>query len=224
MTLDTDKDDVKNHKTGAILSLKKFNVDIKKLLEKENPQTQAEQPKKENKKERFENFLTQRKRLSRLAITQGIFFCEQLLSFNNQDFTLDETINEVYRVVIYFYKRMFFHNKYGDNAKNKKLEERFIRNVIKYYIVNAQEVDLLITKYLAKKWRLNRLNSVIRAGLRGAISEVLHAKKRQYKIIISEYTSLISTSIVLEKEVDFFNAILDNIMKEVQHKDAKHGN
>ena len=208
----------KNTKT---LTLKNPPIRHLKLLEQPNPQESTEQAGEETKKQKFESFLTYRKRLSRLALVQGIFFYEQFVNFSKVEFTPQEKVNEAYRTIIYFYKRMFFHEKYGTNKKNKKLEERLVRNTISQYVLNSQKVDELISKFLSKRWKIEMLNSVVRAGLRGAVCEALFSKKKQYKLIVSEYTTLIAQISLEEKEIAFFNAILDNIIKDIQNTYAK---
>ncbi len=221
-------EEIKSKSAGTFASAK--TITLKKPI---NPQTKVfardesvaikgvEDEERVSKKQKFESFLTYRKRLSRLAIVQGLYFYEQFSAFSKVPFTDEEKANEVYRTIIYFYKRMFFYEKYGTNKKNKRLEERFVRGVITYYILNAEKIDAYIKKYISKKWRISRLNSVIRAGLRGAICEAFFSRKRQFKLITSEYTDLIATTVLEEKEVAFFNAILDNIIKEIKENYAK---
>lgn len=166
-------------------------------------------------KQKFENFLTYRKRLSRLASVQGIHFYEQFKLFNEEDFTVEGEINEVYRVIIFFYKKYFFPEKYGDSKKTKRLDEKFVRTILGKTITNIDLIDSYIKKRLKKGWNIKRLNSVVRAGLRVAVSEILFTGKPNLKIIASEYTDIISFSIVDLKEVAFFNAVLDNIIKDI---------
>ena len=168
------------------------------------------------KKQKFENFLTYRKRLSRLSLSQALYFHENFQKFNEETLNPEEEWNEVYRVIIFFYKKMFFIEKYGDNKKNKKLDEKFLRNGIKSYLSSKEKVDGYIIRNIKKTWRISRLNAVIRSSLRAAICEALFVKNPNFKIILSEYTGLVSASVVDEKEVAFFNAVLDNIIKEIK--------
>ena len=207
-------------KNTTTLSLKNPSTRHLQLLSNPKLNNNTEAP-EESKKQKFESFLTYRKRLSRLALVQGIYFHEQFMQFTTIDLTNEEKVNEAYRTVIYFYKRMLFNGKYGTNKKNKKLEEKLVRSTIHQYITNAEMVDGLITKFLTKRWKLKMLNSVVRAGLRGAICEALFSSKKQYKLITAEYTTLMATLCTEEKEVDFFNAILDNIIKDIQKRYAK---
>ena len=167
------------------------------------------------KKQKFEAFLSYRKYLSRLALSQGLQFYETFKILNPEDLSFEEEVNEVYRVIIYFYKKIFFPNKYGDNKKNKKLEERFIRFSIMHFLKNKELIDSYIKNNINKKWCLNKLNSVIRSSLRAAICEAIYAKKISHKIIVNEYTDIVANSVATKKEVDFFNAVLDNIMKQI---------
>jgi transcription termination factor NusB len=168
------------------------------------------------KKQKFENFLTYRKRLSRLSLSQAHYFHENFLKFNEETLNPEEEWNEIYRVIIFFYKKMFFIDKYGDNKKNKKLDEKFLRNGIKSYLSSREKVDGYISRNIKKNWCISKLNSVIRSSLRSAICEALFVKNPNFKIILSEYTGLVAASVVDEKEVAFFNAVLDNIIKEIK--------
>lgn len=170
----------------------------------------------ETKKQKFENFLTYRKRLSRLSLSQGLYFHEQFKKMNDETLSLEEEVNEIYRVIIYFYKKMFFIEKYGDNKKNKKLDEKFLRNGIKNYIIAKEKIDSYIKQNIKKSWCIGKLNCVIRASLRSAICEALFAKNPNFKIIVSEYTTLVSGSVFNEKEIAFFNAVLDNTLKQIK--------
>ena len=170
-------------------------------------------------KQRFEAFLTYKKRLSRLAIVQSLYFYDQYLASNKDKHIKDKNLfNECYRTIIFFYKRFFFPKRYGENVKNKKLEEGFIQQIIYNFISEQVKIDNIITKYLSKKWRISKLNSIIRAGLRAAVCEAFTNKKCKNNILISEYTNLISDCVISEKEVDFFNAILENILKDIKQK------
>ena len=168
-----------------------------------------------SKKQKFEAFLSYRKYLSRLALSQALQFHETFKILNPEDLSFEEEVNEIYRVIIYFYKKIFLLNKYGDNKKNKKLEERFVRLNIINFLKNKELVDSYIKNNINKKWCLSKLNSVIRSSLRAAICEAVYSKKVSHKIIVNEYTDIVANSVATKKEVDFFNAVLDSIIKQI---------
>ena len=184
----------------------------------------------EVKKQRFEMVLTNRKRMTRMAFVQGIFYFEErrkmLKAMNNGSVvseTIKEEVNEIYRVLIFFYKQVFFPGRYGTTRKTRRLEEIFLRYVTEGVVFAQKEVDEMIKKYLAKKWTLNRLPGVIKAALRCATYEALYRYRTEPKVIISEYTQLIAGLIGETKEVDFMNAILHNIIHEVRGDEMKMG-
>lgn len=221
MSLIFKENTVKNNSNSPTLTLKNPNTANLKLLKTKLQEESEgiEQP--TSKKQKFEFFLTYRKRLSRLAIVQSIFFYEQFTKFSKANFTQEEKANEAYRTIIYFYKRLFFYSNYGTNKKNKKLEERFVRKIITQYVLNSTLIDNQISKFLNKNWKLKYLNSILRATLRSAVCEALFSPKKQYTLLISEYTNLIATELSNKKEVDFCNAILDNIMKDIKNNICK---
>lgn len=167
------------------------------------------------KRQKFEAFLSYRKYLSRLALAQSLQFYETFKVMNPNEMSIEEEVNEVYRVIIFFYKKVFFPNRYGENKKNKKLEEKFVRLSILNYLKNKDIVDSYIKSNINKKWCLSKLNSVIRASLRSAICEALYSRKVGHKIIVNEYTDIIANSVSTKKEIDFFNAVLDSILKQI---------
>lgn len=214
--------DSENYNSSEVQGVKSrtinFKTEVKSPIEKLKAASyvlKASNAEELSKKQKFEAFLSYRKYLSRLALAQGLQFYETFKIINPEKLTIEEEINEIYRVIIYFYKKIFFPNKYGENKKNKKLEERFVRYSIGNYLKNKETVDTYIKNNISKKWHINRLNSVIRSVLRAAICEVLFAKKLSHKIIISEYTDIIAMSVSTKKEIDFFNAVLDSILKQI---------
>ena len=170
------------------------------------------------KKEKFESFLTHRRRLTRLALSQALYFYEQFSLFNEIKLdTIEEEMNEIYRVIIYFYKKMFFRDRYGDNKKNKKLEEKFIKQKLFYFLKNKQQIDKILINNIKKPWCLNKINFVIKATARACISEALSAKEFNFKIFASEYTGIVSQSASEEKEIAFFNGLIENCLKEIKN-------
>lgn len=204
--------------SSKIINLKSTNISpLDRLKRPVSPSKilASNTPDSSLKKQKFEAFLSYRKYLSRLALSQGLHFYETLNIIKDEEFTIEKEVNEIYRVIIYFYKKVFFQDKYGDNKKNKKLDEQFIRISILKFLKNKELIDSYIKNHINKKWCLNKLHSVIKSSLRAAICEAIYAKKVSHKIIVNEYTDIVANSVASKKEVDFFNAVLDSILKQI---------
>lgn len=175
----------------------------------------------EEKRKRFEHFLTNRRRMTRLALIQSAYYFEQRRLVNKEmesteALKLNEEVNEIYRVVIFFYKKVFFPNRYGDSQKTKKLEEKFLRHLIEGIITTRDELDGHIKKYLKKGWTVMRLDSIVRSALRCATYEAIYRYGTETKVIISEYVQLVAGMMGECREINFINAILDKIVNDVR--------
>lgn len=237
-------------------------------------------------KQKFEYFLTFKKRLSRLFILQALEFMEEVITPAMPEFTASERIREVYRTIMRFYKRAFYPDRLEEGSckdskkpsRNKKLDEKFIKSELNALMHLEKYIDEFIKLHLNKKWVISKVDSVLKAGLRVAICEAMLIKKpydlvsfennlktsciyklkeseifkkyfsnffapekvlpypkdigeffkeiqisyssehliSRYKLILSEYTTLMKACIEVEKEVDFFNAVLRKALIDIK--------
>jgi len=177
-----------------------------------------------NKKERFEQFLTYRKRLSRLALTQCCYLYEMEFltsenNFNDDSTTLhiDKTINtdDVVRSVIFLYRNVFFYGRYGLINKKKKLEEKWIADCFADIVKYINELDDIIRQHLSSKWTIYKLDPIVRAVLRSALYEMKYTPTLTKKLIVSEYVKLTTAFYEDPKVFGFINGILDSISKDI---------
>ena len=177
-----------------------------------------------NKKERFEQFLTYRKRLSRLALTQCCYLYEMEFltsenNFNSESTTLhlDKTINtdDVVRSVIFLYRNVFFYGRYGLINKKKKLEEKWINDCFTDIVKYINELDDIIRQHLSSKWTIYKLDPIVRAVLRSALYEMKYNPHLTKKLVVSEYVKLTTAFYEDPKVFGFINGILDSISKDI---------
>ena len=176
----------------------------------------------DDKKKKFEMFVTYRKRLTRLAFVQALWNLEsnRLSATDKKLLKKNEEADIICNGTIFIYKTFFYAGKYGVTRKTKKLEERFLKGCIFGYMDAETEVDDYIKKFLKDRWTITRLDSVIRAILRCGVYEILYSIDTESKVLVSEYTGLVGTFFEGEAEVGFINAMLDKVQKLVR-KDNK---
>ncbi len=176
-----------------------------------------------SKKERFEQFLTYRKRLTRLAFSQCCYLYEiQFLTSDNNfqdEITsehLDKKINpdDIVKSVVFLYRNVFFYGRYGLINKKKKLEEKKLCDDVTGIIKYINEIDDIIKHKLKPKWTVYRLDPIVRSILRAAVYELTRCFDSNKKIIISEYVKLSTSYYDDPVIIGFINGILDKISQD----------
>ncbi len=176
------------------------------------------------KKALFERRITHRIRLSRMACVQALYMsiiniASSKLSNKTQrslfDLSDEEVRPEIFcRSVIYVYKNYILGKKsYGDNIKNKRIDEKFLFDVVEFAHENAKIIDKYISKHLSLKWDIENLDFTIKAILRCAIAESMIFPSIETAILTSEYTNL-ATYFFSGKQVGFVNGVLHSYCNE----------
>jgi N utilization substance protein B len=76
-------------------------------------------------------------------------------------------------------------------------------------------IDQYICERLAEGWRLERLDSVIRAILRCGVYEIMTFNHIDVPVIISEYMT-IASGFVDARQSAFVNGLLDNVARSIR--------
>lgn len=80
------------------------------------------------------------------------------------------------------------------------------------------EYDEIIKPFLAEKWKIERLASVVRMILRLGVFELKVRLSTPENIIINEYIEITKDFFPEGKESQFVNSVLDKIAKQVRLK------
>jgi len=176
----------------------------------------------DDKKDSFEKFLTYRRRMARMCAVQALY----LHDINSKVDVIDAMSNDLFGTdtdtnimmlcynVLYFYRNIFFiHDEYGSNRRNKRIDEKYMKEIVVITLQHINRIDELISIYLNDRWTIDRLDAVVRAILRCGVSEVLFNDKVDRPILTSEYTN-IAGNFFSFKETGFVNGIIDRINKE----------
>jgi transcription antitermination protein NusB len=91
-----------------------------------------------------------------------------------------------------------------------EVEAAFFRDLVEGVVREQLAIDPLIDRQLAEGWRLTRVDSILRAILRGGAYEILKRSDVPARVVISEYVD-IAHAFFAEEEPKVVNGILDRI-------------
>jgi len=110
-------------------------------------------------------------------------------------------------------------DKYYRNSKIDKFSEKieyniiFLSNLVNYYKkINIKNMSQKINTFITFDRKFEKWDTVNKAILLVALSEIKYSKSIKYKIIINDYLE-ISKSFVNIKDTKIINAILDKFIK-----------
>lgn len=131
---------------------------------------------------------------ARLAAVQAIY---QLENVQGQ---LSEVLSEFLK-----YRLQNIDEETGRLVVDNELFTRIFKNSGE----RSADIDRLIEAQLKDSWRLERLDSVLRATLRAGVSELL-LDERHAAIVINEYVN-VAREFFSGHEPGFVNGVLDNV-------------
>ena len=92
-------------------------------------------------------------------------------------------------------------------------EIAFFRDILKGVLADQETLDRAIDKTLMISWPLSRVDSVIRATLRGGAYELKKRRDIPARVIIKEYVD-IAGAFFGREESGMINAVLDGLARE----------
>ena len=115
-------------------------------------------------------------------------------------------------------KDEFLQHRLGkevEGSKMSKADITFFEDLLSGIIVEQRNLDPSIDKHLAENWRLNRIDSTLRAILRAGTYELNCRKDVPPKVVISEYVN-VAHAFFENDEPKVVNAVLQAIHNEVE--------
>ena len=86
----------------------------------------------------------------------------------------------------------------------------------------ADELDSMVAGVLTEDWSVERLESILRAILRGGAYELAHRTDIPPKVTISEYLA-VADAFLGEKETALTNGVLDRLAHLLRPAEMEHG-
>lgn len=93
-----------------------------------------------------------------------------------------------------------------------KADTAFFQDLLSGIVNNQRDLDPIIDKHLASKWRLHRIDSTLRAILRAGSYELTKRTEIPHAVVISEYVD-VAHAFFEKDEPKVVNAVLQNIWK-----------
>jgi N utilization substance protein B len=103
-----------------------------------------------------------------------------------------------------------------------KAEDQFFRDLVEGVVRDQRRLDPLIDQQLAEGWRLNRVDSILRAILRSGAYELFAREDVPARVVITEYVD-IAHAFFGEDEPRVVNGILDRLGHKARPKEFAIG-
>ena len=114
--------------------------------------------------------------------------------------------------------REFTDHRFGRELEDATLadaDEAFFAELVRGVVREQGAIDRAITKRLAQGWRLERLDSTVRAIFRAGAYELAHRPDVPEEVVIDEYVEL-AKSFFEGTEPGFVNAALDGMARDLR--------
>jgi N utilization substance protein B len=136
-------------------------------------------------------------------------------------YQMDMTAIDLTRVIAEFEAHRFGQEIEG--CQYCDAEGAFFRDLVEGVVREQLTIDPLIDRHLAEGWRLNRIDSILRAILRAGAYEILIRGDVPPRVVISEYVDL-AHAFFEGDEPKVVNGILDKLAREARPADfAREG-
>lgn len=103
----------------------------------------------------------------------------------------------------------------GEGDQLAQADEAFFADILRGVVAHQRDIDAAIVRKLAQNWRLERLDSTVRAILRCGVYELTHRSDVPTEVAIDEYVEL-AKSFFEGPEPGFVNGALDAVAKDVR--------
>ncbi|QDH73546.1 transcription antitermination factor NusB [Brevundimonas sp. M20] len=158
----------------------------------------------EAEKSRAEPALTSRQRrartVARLAAVQALYQME--LAGEGVDTVITE----------------FSNHRFDADIEGEPLaeaDEAYFADIVRGVVDRQRSIDEAVKARLASNWRMERLDSTLRALLRAGAWELMASRDVPKEIIIDEYVEL-AKAFFDDSEAKFVNAALDGVARDVR--------
>ncbi len=112
----------------------------------------------------------------------------------------------------------FVQHRLGEAVEGEAIhfaDEAFFTDLVKGVVKHQTEIDRAVNDTLAEGWRLERLDSILRALMRTATYELLARDDVPAKVVINEYIDL-GHAFFEKTDVSFVNGALDALARRMR--------
>lgn len=151
-----------------------------------------------------------------IAKTAGVARSQARLAAVQALYQMDMAQTDVADVV-----REFQQLRFGDGAPDPAIanaDPNLFAKIVHGVVARQREIDPVLDQQLAVGWRLTRIDSILRALLRGAVLEYMSTPETPARVILNEYIE-IAHAFFEGDEPKVANAVLDKIAKKLRAKE-----
>jgi N utilization substance protein B len=119
--------------------------------------------------------------------------------------------------------REYLDFRLGEDSETGPLETAdadFFRSVVEGVVAEQALIDASIKTRLAEGWRLERIDSIVRAAVRAATYELLRRGDVPVAVVIDEYVGIVN-AFFDGPEGGFANGLLDRLARELNANDLR---
>jgi transcription antitermination protein NusB len=112
--------------------------------------------------------------------------------------------------------REYLDHRLGEDSETGPLETAdadFFRLIVEGVVAEQAIIDASIKSRLAKGWRLDRIDSIVRAAIRAGTYELLRQSDVPIAVVLDEYVGIVN-AFFDGPEGGFANALLDRLARE----------
>jgi transcription antitermination protein NusB len=112
--------------------------------------------------------------------------------------------------------REYLDHRLGEDSETGPLETAdvdFFKRITEGVVTEQALIDASIKARLAKGWRLERIDSIVRAAVRAGTFELLRCEDVPIAVILDEYVGIVD-AFFEGPESGFANALLDRLARE----------
>ena len=135
-------------------------------------------------------------------------------------YQMDIAATDIADVIAQFQTHRFGSD--GEGGAPEVADRLFFAELLRGVVRRQRDIDPVLDAKLAEGWRLNRLDSILRATLRSAAFELLERRDVPAKVVVNEYVN-IAKAFFSGDEPKVVNAVLDRIAREQRAQEFANG-
>ena len=146
--------------------------------------------------------------VSRLAAVQALY-------------QMDMAGTDLSDVIEEFVESRLAQDPAADDSEAESLEgadNTFFADILRGVVRRQRDIDPMIDEQLATGWRLVRVDSILRAILRGGVFELMERQDVPARVVINEYIN-VAHAFFNEDEPKVVNGMLDKIAHTLRAKE-----
>ena len=154
--------------------------------------------------------------VANLAARAGVGRSQARLAAVQALYQMDLAGTDLNDVLHQFLSRRFGADAEVDDVRDADSE--FFAGIVRGVVSGQKEIDPPLDAQLAAGWRLNRIDSTVRAVLRSAMFELLNRPDVPARVVITEYVE-VAGAFFDGDEPKVVNAVLDKLAKKHRAKE-----